>query len=365
MSAAVDGATRFELLVGCYTRGGGEGIYRLAFDAASGHLGPTLQVQPAGNPSWLVVDDRRGQLFAVNEQAPGRVDSFSLDPRSHRLAPLNRVDSQGSAPTHASLSPDGRRLMVANYGGEPPGAGLAVLPVADDGRLGPAVQVLRYRGSGANPERQADSHVHGAVFSPDGRRLYVSDLGADRVFVYDYHAGADPSLTPASPDQLILPPGSGPRHLLFSADGRQAWLTLELSAQVATFALDDGRLQRRQLIDLDDGSGRTHAAGGLHLSADGRFLYVADRGETNELVVFAVAADGTLQPVQRRSAEGREPREFALSPDGRLLLVANQFSGDIVVLRRDPASGRLGETLQRLPLAAVSYLHVLPAVEAR
>ncbi|HAF90403.1 MAG TPA: 3-carboxymuconate cyclase, partial [Pseudomonas sp.] len=49
---------------------------------------------------------------------------------------------------------------------------------------------------------------------------------------------------------LTLPPGSGPRHLAFSADGRHAWLTLELSAQVAQLAVHDGRLQLRELIDL-------------------------------------------------------------------------------------------------------------------
>jgi 6-phosphogluconolactonase (cycloisomerase 2 family) len=42
----------------------------------------------------------------------------------------------------------------------------------------------------------------------------------------------------------------------------------------------------------------------------------------------------------------RSPREFALDPSDNFLLVANQKSNQIVVMRRDPRSGKLLETVQ-------------------
>ena len=73
-------------------------------------------------------------------------------------------------------------------------------------------------------------------------------------------------------------------------------------------------------------------------------------GHTNGMRFSAFDSDGALREIQRRPTEGREPREFAIAPDGRFLLIANQLSDDVVVIGRDPDSGTLGETLQTLPV---------------
>jgi 6-phosphogluconolactonase len=63
-----------------------------------------------------------------------------------------------------------------------------------------------------------------------------------------------------------------------------------------------------------------------------------------------VAASGALALEQVISTEGDWPRNFSLDPTGRWLLVANQRSDSIVVFSRDPQSGRLTPTQQRLAL---------------
>ena len=157
---------------------------------------------------------------------------------------------------------------------------------------------------------------------------------------------------------LALPPGSGPRHLLFDAKGRHAYLTLEMNAEVVMFDVQDGNLVERQRLPLTERQeAAAKAAGGLHLSADGRFLYVSNRGTANEIVAFSVGKqDGQLTFLQRRPAEGDHPREFALDPSDNFLLVANQKSNQIVVIRRDPRSGKLLETVQTLKQDAPSDL---------
>ncbi|WP_201207263.1 lactonase family protein [Pseudomonas sp. S37] len=348
------------LLVGSYTDGASQGIYRYQFDDKRGHIVPTpLQVVKSVNPSWLVLSADQRLLFAVNETPGGHASSFTVSAKGE-IKPLNQVASKGDEPTHASISRDQRFLFVANYAVNPdPGGSLVVIPVAKDGKLKQVVQQLRHKASGVNPERQAGAHVHSLVLSPNGQHLYACDLGADKVFIYRYDgASPDQPLSPAIPASVDLPPGSGPRHLLFDAKGRHAYLTLEMSGEVVMFDVkDDALLERQRLPLTEQQDAAAKAAGGLHLSADGRFLYVSNRGTANEIVVFSVGKeDGQLTFLQRRSVEGDHPREFALDPSDNFLLVANQKSNQIVVMRRDPRSGKLLETVQTLNQAAPSDL---------
>lgn len=361
-----------ELLIGSYTQGSSQGIYRLTFDSRTGQLdGAPLQVVKSANPSWLTLSGDHKFAFAVNENGPGqadvvgRVSSYALDPKSHQLTLINQVQSLGNEPTHSSLAADGRFLFVANYSVlEDPGGSLAVLPVAADGRLSPPVQLASHPASRVNPERQASSHVHSVVSSPDGKYVFVNDLGADKIFVYRYDpkANSERPLTAAVPPDVQLPAGSGPRHLLFSADGKHAWLTMEMSAQIAVFDYQDGKLIQRQSVDMAAGQPLSDKAGAaLHASADGKFLYVSNRGTANQLLVFAIdPSTAQLKEIQRRSVEGDHPREFSLDPSGKFLLIANQKSNQIVVVERDPKTGLLGKTVQKLAMDAPSDIKFLP-----
>ena len=366
MSAQAETRDEVELLVGSYTQGKSQGIYRLQFDSSKGRITPEpLQVFKAANPSWLTLSKDQTRLFVVNENGQGQADvvgrasSVAIDPKTNALTLINQVKTLGEEPTHSSLSADERYLFVANYGVHAdPGGSLAVLPINAEGQLQPVTQMSSHPASLVNPERQMSAHVHSVVSSPDGKFVYASDLGADKVFVYRYDPAANPEhpLVVADPAFVALPAGSGPRHLLFSRDGKHAYLTTEMSAQVFVFDYDNGRLKQRQALELAKGKpAQNRAAGALHASQDGKFLYVSNRGKANEILVFAINPEnGELTEIQRRSVDGDHPREFALSPNGKFLLIANQMSNAIVVLERDPATGKLGKTVQTLAMDAPS-----------
>ena len=371
MGVQVAAADDYQLLVGSYTAGQSQGIYRLAFDSATGQIdAKPLQVINSENPSWLTLSKDQQRLFVVNENGPGqadpvgRVSSYAIDPKTHELSLINQVQSLGNEPTHSGLSLDASHLFVSNYSvSEDPGGTLAVLPLAADGTLKPVVQMSSHPASRVNPERQTSAHVHSTVSSPDGNYVFSNDLGADKVFVYRFDPKANPDLplTPATPSFVQLPAGSGPRHLLFSADGKHAWLTMEMSAQVAVFDYRDGKLEQTQMVDLAAGQPVSDkAAAALHASKDGKFLYVSNRGTANQLLVFAIdPATGHLKELQRRAVEGDHPREFSLDPSGKFLLIANQKSNRIVVVERDAKTGLLGKTVQNLPMDAPSDLKFL------
>ena len=366
MSAQAASENEVELLVGSYTQGKSQGIYRLQFNSDSGRITPEpLQVFKTANPSWLTLSKDQQRLFVVNENGKGqsdvvgRITSLAIDPKTNELSLINQVKSLGEEPTHSSLSADERYLFVANYGvHEDPGGSLAVLPINDQGQLQAVTQMSSHQASLVNPERQMSAHVHSVVSSPDGKFVFANDLGADKIFVYRYDpaANVEHPLVAANPAAVELPAGSGPRHLLFSKDGKHAYLTTEMSAQVFVFDYADGHLKQRQAVDLAHGQPQEkRAAGALHTSADGKFLYVSNRGKANELLVFAIdPMTGELSEIQRRSVEGDHPREFTLSPNGKFLLVANQMSNAIVVIERDAKTGKLGKTVQTLPMDAPS-----------
>ncbi len=92
---------------------------------------------------------------------------------------------------------------------------------------------------------------------------------------------------------------------------------------------------------LSDGFKGKVGAADIHTSPDGRFLYASNRGEANEIVIYAVEKDGKLKFAGRQSTLGSTPRNFAIDPSGNYLLAANQNSDEIVIFKRDQKTGLL------------------------
>ena len=344
----------YTMLVGTYTSGKSEGIYVFRFDTKTGASTP-VSVAKTVNPSYLAVSRDRRFVYSVNElpgdngpaSQRGGISAFGFDPASGQLTFLNKVSSDGNDPAYLSISPDGKYLLTANYSvASDPGGSFAVFPLQADGQVGTSVQTVHHEGGGPVKGRQDNSHVHSTLFSPDGHYLFAQDLGADKLYSYRYapqsSAGAGPFVA-TDWGYTQQKAGTGPRHLIFSADGKHAYLTSELAATVTTFDYHDGRLRQVQTLPLSEPGfkGKVGAAA-IHMSPDGRFLYASNRGDANEIVIFAVdAASGHLKQIGRQSTLGNSPREFAIDPTGNWLIVGNQLSDTVYVFKRDPQTGLL------------------------
>ncbi|WP_233862720.1 lactonase family protein [Paraburkholderia adhaesiva] len=359
--APADGV--YNLIVGTYTGGRSEGIYVYRFDTKTGDATP-VSVAKTVNPAYLAVSRDRRFVYAVNElpgedgpaSLRGDVSAFAFDPASGQLTFLNKVSAEGNDPCYLILSPDGRYVFVSNYSiAADPGGSFVVLPVEQDGTLGTPVQTVRHEGSGPVKGRQDSAHVHSTVFSPDGRLLYAQDLGADKLYTWRYMAdGGHDVVSPAEWHYTEMKAGSGPRHLVFSNDGRHAYVIDELSASVTVLRDQNGQLVPEQTESLvEPGFKGVVGAAALHLSPDGRFLYASNRGDANDITIFAVdQASGKLSFVGRQSSLGKTPREFSIDPTGRWLIVGNQNSDTAYVFRRDPQTGLLGPDPKRLDIGA-------------
>ncbi|WP_198294830.1 lactonase family protein [Burkholderia ubonensis] len=370
-TAPADGV--YNLLVGTYTDGGSDGIYVYRFDTKTGSVAPVSSTKTV-NPSYLLPSRDGRTVYAVNElpgdNGPagqrGGISAFRFDAKTGALAFINRVSSEGNDPCYLSLSPDGKYLVTANYSvAADPGGSFAVFPLREDGAVGQAALTVHHQGSGPVKGRQDGAHAHSAVFSPDGRNLFVQDLGADKIFGYRYTVdGSRGLISPTDTRYTPVKPGSGPRHMVFDANGRYAYVTSELNAAVEVFGHQDGKLTPVQTVPMAAPGFKGKVGGAaLHLSPDGRFLYASNRGDANEIVIYAVnPADGRLKTVGRQSSLGRTPREFLIDPTGKWLIVGNQDSDTFYVFRRDAKTGKLDANPQKVTVGKPVDFKLVPAL---
>jgi 6-phosphogluconolactonase len=335
-----------------YGAANGQGIGRLEFDDDKGELSLVDLTGGVDDTAWLVTDPKRGRVYSTCEVTgtnQSAVASYAVDDGGLRL--VNRQPTLGNEACHASLSRDGRFLLVANYNGANPAgapdAALTVFPIESDGSLGAAVASVVHTGSGPNRDRQTTAHAHCVVSSPAGDVVYVSDLGIDRLVAYDF--GADGSLTRAPGKDFAFPPGLGPRHLVFHPDGRSLFVVSELIATVVSLAVDPttGALTERDAFRVPSLDGGGVQSAGILLAPDNRHLFVSLRG-CDEILVLRIGADGKLIQTARVPSGGKTPRDLCFSPSGKHLVVANQDSDRLTVFR--VANGTLSEPLQHFEI---------------
>lgn len=336
---------------GTYTGAKSRGIYVSRFDDATGKLSAPELAAEIQNPSFIAVHPDGRHLYACGEMNDGgTVSSFSLDPKTGKLALLDKQNSGGAGPCHVAVDASGQCLLVANYGS----GSLAVLPIRADGRLAPAVTTIQHHGSSVNTARQAGPHAHFIMPSPDNRFALNCDLGLDRVFVYDLDPPAA-KLSPNSSRSAHVALGSGPRHLAFSPDGRFVYVINEMGGTITVFsyAATNAAMAEVQTVSTlpKDFSGDNTCAE-IALRPDGKFLYASNRGH-DSIAVFAVnRPTGKLTLVEHQSTLGRTPRYFAVDPTGRWLLAENQNSDSVVVFAMDPDTGRLKPTGQSVTVGS-------------
>lgn len=318
-----------------------EGLYQLQVNA-DGTLTP-VKVLQMKSPSWVVKPKDGRFAYTTNEENEGAVTALSV--QNGKVEVLNTVNSHGGHPTHASISLDGKFLFVSNYSAFDKGrGGVAVLPILPNGHLGEMVQNIVFaEGSGHVKGRQDSGHAHSTTFSPDGKYLYASDLGNDKVYAFRYNPSKPQPLEADKSRDVSFKHGSGPRHMVFSPNGKQAYITAEMRSEIVTFNVQDGHLKKVAELKLvhEDKTPEFKSASGIILSPNGKYVIAANRGADNKLLVFKIQQNGLLGQPQVYKANGIEPRAFSFDESGKYLYVTNVYSNNISLFRFDTKNGSL------------------------
>ncbi|MBV8438683.1 MAG: lactonase family protein [Silvibacterium sp.] len=342
------------LFVGTQTKGSSKGIYAYRWDAAKGEIELMGLAAEVENPTFLALSPNAKFLYAANEvssfqgQKGGGVSSFVVDAKAGKLTAINAVSAKGAGTCHVTLDQTGQAVFCANYDG----GSATSFHVKPDGGLTEAVSFLQYSGHGPNAERQEAPHAHRVTVTPDNKYVLVNDLGLDCIHIYNLDA-ATAKLTPHDPAEWKSEPGAGPRALRFHPNGRWAYCVEEMASAVTVLRWDAqaGTLTTVQTVSLiPEGYHGEHNASEIVLDRAGRFAYAADRFD-DVLVSFRVdPTTGRLTKLGSSKYGGKTPRHIALDPTEQWMLVANQGSDNISVVKRGAKTGLLAETGKEFPI---------------
>ena len=262
-------------------------------------------------------------LLYVGTRSENVLLAYGVDPASGTLSLIGNIPAPGG-PTYVSSDREQRVVFCASYRDN----SLAVFPLDAQGAPQAASQVILDL-----------PRAHCALMDASNRWLLVPLLGADAIACY--RLGEDLHLTPNDPERTSVRAGSGPRHLVFSADNRQVYSLNELDGQIDLFDFDSarGRLTLKHSVSLlPPGFSEQPWAAELRLAPDGRFLYATER-RSSTLAAFAVdRANGQLSLLGHYPTE-TQPRGMAVDPSGLWLVAAGELSGHLTLYALDPKSG--------------------------
>jgi 6-phosphogluconolactonase len=167
--------------------------------------------------------------------------------------------------------------------------------------------------------------------------------------IYKFKPALLQPLRPVKPSHISTEAGAGPRHFTFRPDNKYAYLVEELTGSVSAYRYKKGRLKFLQRLSTHaEGFAGNASSADIHVSSDGRFLYASNRGEENNIAIYAIDKKGKLSTLGHQSTGGKTPRNFAIDPSGNYLLAANQNSDNIVVFKRDIETGLLQKTSEEI-----------------
>lgn len=254
------------------------------------------------------------------DRVPGPHGLEGITPNNWTLTPAGTQIPIGDRPMGAALSPDGRYLVVSNNGEG--SQSLALVHAASRAVL----QHVRYK----SPEAL---HV-GVAWTPDGRRVFASAGGNNKIRTYELRGGL---LREGAP--IVLGERSArvyPLGLAVTPDGRTLLVAQNLLGRVAA-------------IDLATGQRRAEAAVGalpyaVAVTATGDKIYVSNWGGQS-LTVLRASDLGSLATIP----VGLHPTALAIDPVRPRLYAANTDDDSVSVV--DTTGDRVVTTLSLAPYA--------------
>ena len=282
--------------------------------------------KPGGSLPLAVSPDKK-RLFAGLRNEPFSVVTFAIDAKTGKLKPIGPGPLADSM-AYIATDRTGKFLFSASYGGNK----IAVNPIGADGVVQAAQQIM-----------PTQPNAHCIVTDPLNRFVLHTSLGGDLVYQEKLDAKTG-KLTPNDPPSVSVKAKAGPRHLVFSPNGKFVYLIDELDASIYVFPWDAriGTLKKEVQVTtaLPKGFDGKPWAADIHLTPDGKYLYASER-TTSTLAAFKVdPKTGMLTSIDSFSTE-KQPRSFGIDPTSRYLLAVGELSNSMTSYAIDKATGKL------------------------
>lgn len=333
------------LITGSYTDSAhpaGLKAFKYSFDNKSPVQSDSLDIPNLG---YFTISRNGEKIYAVSEDHINGQASIKLilfNKKTGKFLLKDEIETLGKHPVYIDLDSTGKWLAVGYYSS----AEIDIIKITNYEMLSTPWKTFQVYGKGIVENRQSSSHVHSVRFSPGNNYLYASDLGGDQLLRYTFQAKTlyDQPIPIKAPDQIKLSPGDGPRHFEFHPKKAHILYVLnELSGTVSMFNLDSSLTRSKQKVDSDTISPLPDKGSSQVLaSPDGKFLYTANRGNSNNIAIYKIdAKTDTLTLMATEPTFGLHPRHFSISKNGKYLAVANSKNNQVVLFSRNNLTGLL------------------------
>ncbi|MFC3122502.1 lactonase family protein [Agaribacter flavus] len=301
------------------------------------------------NASYLSWLPESRSLFAVattQDKSP-LLNAYQWNTSTQSFDLSQSLGLEGRGICHINTNKARTKLAIANYSS----GDFQLFDISDGSLKNKAV----FKNTGKSiTKRQTSPHAHYVGWGRGSRYLYATDLGTDEILVFDT------STDDFSPIQRVkADAGDGPRHLDFHPSLGIVYSLNELSNSISIFSShkETGYLSLLDKVYLSpkQQKGVTNTASAIRISKQGNYVYVAVRGE-NMIYGLKITPDGRLSIVNKVSSGGNHPRDFNFSPNEDYLMVANQRSNQLNVVKRDENTGRLFATDVALSIVTPSFV---------
>lgn len=278
---------------GTYTTGRGEGIYTFELDEKTGQLSNLVCFAKVQSAKTIAVEGE--YIFSVFENAEG-AGVCVLD-RSGKI--LDSLVIEKSTSCHIAIKDN--HIFTANYH-----EGLFSVCKWQDEKLTLAFQ----------DKVQEKAGCHQVMFVED--MILVPCLFLDQIVVYDNQF--------KQMARIETPKGVGPRNGVYNDKTKELMVLCELSNELLFYHFENGHFiydKKSTILENDETFFMQSSA--LRMNHDRTLFFAGTRGKDQ---ISVVDCKGEIKQIV--STQGKHPREFVLSPNGRFLIVANKDSDTLV-----------------------------------
>lgn len=299
------------------------GIHIYDMDVPKGRITERKEV-PINNSSYVLLSHNERYLYSICDE--GLTSFRILEDGDLKL--INVAGINGMRGCHLSTTKDDRYIFVSGYHD----GKVTVLQLNEDGSVGRITDEVFHSGMGSIAERNFRPHISCAQLTPDEEILCVCDLGIDQVKLYDFnHDTGKIRLL----DILRIQLESAPRHIMFSADGRFAYLLCELKNYINVYAYNPKEKERFEFIQNIFTVRKKHrsnsAAASMRFSINGNHVFCTNAGDDTLTIYNVDKNTGLLTMNSSLPISGDYPKDVCIFPDCNHVMSLNHDSNTITI----------------------------------